>query len=145
MVETQWRDSESKGRAGTAAFCVDKQKANGFILGFQQMFTDEIQVESYTDLQPGEGGKKQRSPRCLQMRAERQNEKVQPSISSSFSLQWPLWYKNSLGFLEATRGHDFCYQQKTEFLRLVMLLQGRDFLRNKQAGEFLLGKSSGQE
>lgn len=62
-MEAQRRNSQSKGRAGAGRTpsCVDKQKANGFILGIQEMVTDEIQVKSYVDLQLGsaEGGKKQ--------------------------------------------------------------------------------------
>lgn len=39
---------------------MDKQKAGGFILDIQEMVADEIQVESYVDLQLGSGdrGKK---------------------------------------------------------------------------------------
>lgn len=61
--------SKGRARAGRAPSCVGKQKASGFILGIQEMVTDEIQVESYMDLQLGsaEGGKKQWRSRWLQI------------------------------------------------------------------------------
>lgn len=59
-----------------APSCVDKQKADGFTLGIQEMVTDEIQVRSYMDLQLCSGeseiGRERNSgvQRWLQMWAE---------------------------------------------------------------------------
>lgn len=62
-MKVQRRNSKRVKRgswAGGAPFSVDKQKAGGFILDIQEMVADEIQVESYVDLQLGSGdrGKK---------------------------------------------------------------------------------------